>query len=250
MIGTAEYMSPEQAELNQLDIDTRSDIYSLGVLLYELLTGETPFDRKRLQGAAFDEMLRIIREEEPPCPSTRLTTLAKGALSTVCQHRRLDPRQLRQRMRGELDWIVMKCLEKDRDRRYEAADGLARDIQRYLADEPVLACPPSARYRLSKFARRNRVALMTASLVAAALIVGTVVSSWLAVRAMRGVKAGRRCARQGGGQFSEGPPSRGRHVHAGGRTLAFTTAANGAAATRVSPKGAAVLRRVGPTDEY
>ncbi len=188
VIGTVEYMSPEQAKLNQLDIDTRSDIYSLGVLLYELLTGETPFDRKRLQGAAFDEMLRIIREEEPLCPSTRLTTLAKGALSTVCQHRGLDPRELRQRMRGDLDWIVMKCLEKDRDRRYEAADGLARDIQRYLADEPVLACPPSARYRLSKFARRNRVALMTASLVAAALIVGIVVSSWLAVHAMEASK--------------------------------------------------------------
>ncbi|MEX2138933.1 MAG: serine/threonine-protein kinase, partial [Pirellulales bacterium] len=183
VIGTVEYMSPEQAKLNQLDVDTRSDIYSLGVLLYELLTGSTPFARKRLQEAAFDEMLRIIREEEPPKPSTRLSTLAKGALSTVCECRGVDPRELDQRMRGELDWIVMKCLEKDRDRRYEAADGLARDIERYLTDEPVQACSPSARYRLSKFARRNRVVLMTASLVAAALIVGTLASAWLAVRA-------------------------------------------------------------------
>jgi serine/threonine protein kinase/tetratricopeptide (TPR) repeat protein len=184
VIGTVEYMSPEQAKLNQLDVDTRSDIYSLGVLLYELLTGATPLERGRLQGAAFDEMLRIIREEEPLCPSTRLSTLAKGALSTVAERRSVDPRELGQRMRGELDWIVMKCLEKDRDRRYEAANSLALDIQHYLHDEPVLACPPSARYRLSKFARRNRVALMTATLVAAALIVGTVASALLAVRAL------------------------------------------------------------------
>jgi serine/threonine protein kinase len=185
LIGTVEYMSPEQAKFNQLDIDTRSDIYSLGVLLYELLIGATPFERKRLQEAAFDEMLRIIREEEPLRPSTRLTTFAKAALSTVCQHRGLDPGELGQRIRGELDWIVMKCLEKNRDRRYEAADGLARDIERFLADEPVLACPPSARYRLNKFARRNRGVLLTASLVAAALIVGTVMSTLLAVRAYR-----------------------------------------------------------------
>jgi serine/threonine protein kinase/tetratricopeptide (TPR) repeat protein len=184
VIGTVEYMSPEQAKLNQLDIDTRSDIYSLGVLLYELLTGTTPLERKRLHDAAFDEMLRIIREEEPPCPSTRLTTLAQGAFSTVCQRRSVDPRELGERMRGELDWIVMKCLDKDRDRRYETADGLARDVERYMADEPVQACPPSARYRLSKFARRNRAALLTASLVGATLIAGTVVSAWLAVRAM------------------------------------------------------------------
>ena len=183
VVGTMEYMSPEQAELNQLDVDTRSDIYSLGVLLYELLTGTTPLERKRLLATAFDEMLRIIREEEPPKPSTRLSTT--NEVASIAANRGMEPKKLSGLVRGELDWIVMKALEKDRSRRYETANGLAMDISRYLADEAVQACPPSVTYRFRKFARRNRVALTTAVLVSTALVLGTVVSTWQAVRATR-----------------------------------------------------------------
>ena len=157
IVGTIEYMSPEQAKLNQLDIDTRTDIYSLGVLLYELLTGETPFDRQRLHSAAFDEMLRIIREEEPPKPSMRLSS--SDSLPSAAAQRQLDPKKLTSLVSGDLDWIVMKSIEKDRARRYESANDLARDIDRYLHGQPVEACPPSAIYRFRKFARRNKVAL-------------------------------------------------------------------------------------------
>jgi serine/threonine protein kinase/tetratricopeptide (TPR) repeat protein len=155
LVGTPLYMSPEQAELSPLDVDTRADIYALGVLLYELLTGTTPLEKERLSQAGYDEMRRLIREEEPPLPSARLSTL-QDKLTTLAAQRRTDPRQLLRTVRGELDWIVMKCLEKDRNRRYETANGLARDIGRYLADEPVHACPPSAGYRLRKFVRRNK----------------------------------------------------------------------------------------------
>jgi serine/threonine protein kinase/Flp pilus assembly protein TadD len=174
VIGTVEYMSPEQAELNQLDIDTRSDIYGLGVLLYELLTGSTPLERKQLKEAALLEVLRLIREEEPPRPSTRLSTTDE--LPVVAARRNLEPKKLSGLVRGELDWIVMKALEKDRNRRYETANGLAQDIQRYLADEPVRACPPSTRYRLRKLARRNKTALTVAALVLVLLaaLAGTV----------------------------------------------------------------------------
>ncbi|HKB35876.1 MAG TPA: serine/threonine-protein kinase, partial [Gemmataceae bacterium] len=164
MIGTPLYMSPEQAGMSGLDIDTRSDIYSLGVLLYELLTGTTPFDRDRLRKAGYDELRRIIREEEPPRPSTRISTVGQAA-TTVCANRRSDPKRLGLLFRGELDWIVMKALEKDRCRRYETASAFAADVQRYLADEPVLACPPSAWYRFRKFARRNKAGLAAAGFI-------------------------------------------------------------------------------------
>jgi serine/threonine protein kinase len=166
MIGTPLYMSPEQAGLSSLDVDTRSDVYSLGVLLYELLTGSTPVDGETLKKAGYDEMRRIVREDEPPKPSTRLSTLGIGALSTISERRGADPRKLSHEVRGELDWIVMKALEKDRNRRYETASALAADVERYLNDEPVEACPASAVYRLRKYTRRNKVALGTTGLVA------------------------------------------------------------------------------------
>jgi WD40 repeat protein/serine/threonine protein kinase len=171
LVGTPLYMSPEQASLSGMDVDTRSDVYSLGVLLYELLIGTTPFDRETLKQAGYDEMRRIIREEEPPKPSTRIHTLEQGVLSTVCERRGAEPRRLSQQVRGELDWIVMKALEKDSNRRYETATGLARDIERHLHDEPVQACPPSALYRFGKFARRHKRGLVSVSVLVLAGLV-------------------------------------------------------------------------------
>jgi serine/threonine protein kinase/tetratricopeptide (TPR) repeat protein len=178
MIGTPLYMSPEQAQMSGLDVDTRSDIYSLGVLLYELLTGTTPFDKERFKEVGYDEMRRIIREEEPPKPSTRVSTLGQAA-TTVSINRKSDPKRLSQLCRGELDWIVMKALEKDRNRRYGTASALAADVQHCLNDEPVTACPPSIAYRFGKFARRNKVALAMACVVTTAvlLVVATLAGS-------------------------------------------------------------------------
>ena len=182
IVGTLEYMSPEQAALSSQDVDTRSDVFSLGVLLYELLTGSTPLVRARLREAGYAEILRRIREEEPPRPSARLSDSGE-ALPTIAARRHTEPAKLTRIVRGELDWIVMKALEKDRTRRYESAAGFARDVERYLADEAVEACPPSRRYRLRKFARKNRGALATAAAFAAVLLVATAVSGYLALRA-------------------------------------------------------------------
>ncbi len=181
VVGTPEYMSPEQATFNNLDVDTRSDVYALGVLLYELLTGTTPVDRRGLGQAAVLEVLRIVREVEAPTPSSRLST-AEG-LPSIAASRSVEPSRLAGMLRGELDWVAIKALEKDRSRRYESANALARDIQRYLADEVVEARPPSAGYRLRKFVRRHRGRVAAASLVLLALVVGIVGTSFGLVRA-------------------------------------------------------------------
>ena len=181
-VGTPAYMSPEQAEITGLDVDTRSDIYSLGVLLYELLTGRTPFDTKVLLQSGLEEMRRTLREDEPQLPSTMITSLRRTELTLTASQRHAEPPKLISEIKGDLDWIVMKALEKDRNRRYETVNGLAMDIQRYLDNEPVVARPPSQLYRFKKLVRRNKIVFAAGSAVALALLFGLGTSTWLFIR--------------------------------------------------------------------
>lgn len=183
VVGTLEYMSPEQAGFSSEDIDTRSDIYSLGVILYEMLTGLRPFDAKGLKKAAFAEIIRIIREDDPLSPSTRLSTDA--SFPSMAALRQTEPKKLMALLRGELDWVVMKCLEKHRDRRYESAGGLAREVQRFLADEAIEARPPSIGYRLAKFMRRNRRSVIAAILLLGVMLAGITGTTWGLIQAER-----------------------------------------------------------------
>jgi hypothetical protein len=176
-IGTPEYMSPDQAAISGLDVDTRTDIYSLGVLLYELLTGSTPFDSRTLRTASYEEILHIIREVEPPRPSARVSTLVQDG-TDVATPRHAEPGTLSKLMRGDLDWIVMKAMEKDRTRRYETASELAADVKRFLNDEPVLASPPRLGYQVQKFVRRHRVGVLAGTTVVAALVVGLLLATF------------------------------------------------------------------------
>ncbi|HJS08598.1 MAG TPA: serine/threonine-protein kinase [Pirellulales bacterium] len=185
LMGTPMYMSPEQAELSPLGVDTRTDVYSLGALLYELLTDATPFEKERLKSVPYDELRRIIREEVPPRPSARISTLAAEAQSTVCMRRRSEPRRLIQTVLGDLDWIVMKCLDKDRNRRYESANHLAEDVERFLHHEAVQARPPSTAYRLSKYMKRNRRAVLAVTLLVLVLLGGIIGTTWQAMQATR-----------------------------------------------------------------
>jgi serine/threonine protein kinase/WD40 repeat protein len=190
IIGTFEYMSPEQATLDTLDVDTRSDVYSLGVLLYELLTGTTPLEKERLRQAALGEILRLIREEEPLRPSARLSA-SGGGLPMIAAYRKTETQKLPALVRGDLDWIVMKGLDKDRSRRYETASALAADVRRYLSEEPVEARPPSAGYRLRKFVKRNRGPVVAAAVLLLALVAGVIGTTWGMARAVQSERIAR-----------------------------------------------------------
>ena len=212
-IGTPAYMSPEQMEMIGLDVDTRSDIYSLGVLLYELLTGCTPFDQKKLLNSGFEEMRRTLREDEPQRPSTRLTSLTNAELTTTAHRRHVEPPKLISSMRGDLDWIVMKALEKDRARRYATANGLAMDVQRYLNNEPIIARPPSQLYRLQKLIRRNKVVFASGTVVAATLIAGLGVSTHLYLREREALKVQERLRQDADQSRQESDRERANETH-------------------------------------
>ncbi|MBK8233690.1 MAG: serine/threonine protein kinase [Candidatus Eisenbacteria bacterium] len=193
LVGTPEYMSPEQAEMGGLDVDKRTDVYALGVLLYELLTGVLPFDSQELRRGGYAEIQRLIREQEPSRPSTRLTGRDTDA-SIVARNRQMEPRRLVQQLRGDLDWITMRALEKDRTRRYPTANGLAADVERYLRDEPVTAGPPSGLYRARKLFRRHRIAVLAGAAVSLALVAGVIGTSWGLLRAREQAREARRQA--------------------------------------------------------
>ena len=241
-IGTPAYMSPEQAGLGSLDVDTRSDIYSLGVLLYELLTGRTPFDTQKLMEAGYDAVMRTIREEEPPKPSTRLSTLNLEELSAVATKRGAEPAKLGRLVRGDLDWIVMKAIEKDRQRRYETAAGLEKDLGRYLRNEPVTAAAPTLPYRISKFVRRHRTGLAMGAALLVLLVAGTVVSTIEAVRATRAERAQKALREQAElGQANEA------QLHREAETSRKQAQAESSKSRQVSQFLAEMLRGVGPS---
>jgi serine/threonine protein kinase/tetratricopeptide (TPR) repeat protein len=207
VIGTPQYMSPEQAGATP-DLDTRSDVYTLGVILHELLTGRTPLGREELGKAAFDEMLRLIREEETKKPSTRIGILEGEKQALVSKARGADPGKLRRQLSGDLDWIVLRALEKERERRYGSAADLAADIQRHLESEPVEAGPPSAAYRFGKFVRRNRLAFASAAGIAVLLVAGVAVSTWQAVRATRAERRAEANAREAQANYARAEEQR------------------------------------------
>jgi serine/threonine protein kinase len=202
-------MSPEQAELSPIDLDTRSDVYSLGALLYELLTGSTPVARERLVRASFDEVRCIIREEEPPRPSARVSTLAADAATTIAGRRRIDSRQLAQQLRGELDWIVLRAMEKDRRRRYESPGAFAADINRYLNNEAVQACPPSKLYGLKKLVSRHRGLFSATAAVVISLLIGLAFATYAFLRAEQESGRSRQIAQVLTEMLESADPSRG-----------------------------------------